>query len=360
MHFRLIALMLFVSSALVGQAVAAEMFVPGDLIVTRSFYMGTAATVTVGQTLPGGGTAVANGTYPNVFNNAVPDPSFGVTSPIFLDQLTTSGTLVNSLNVTAAAAAQGVNVTTSFSSKSEMGINLSTNGSALTFMGYVSPINMLDVSNSNTPGHVDSTNPVALPFQRAVVQIDATGRLLVTPVNAYSGNNGRGAILDSAANQYFLVGNAGNGSGTQPTFIVNNTGVQLATPGGSAETTVVGKQQGTPGQANGFQFGFTITQTNPLTNQPYATAPDKSGKDDNFRGETIFNNTLYVTKGSGSNGINTGLSGRQCGHAAHGEYGRFHAHHRVAELQHHPGPRGDGRPESVRALVRQRSHALCG
>src|SRR5262249_31156904 len=26
---------------------------------------------------------------------------------------------------------------------------------------------------------------------------------------------------------------------------------------------------------------------------------------DNFRGETIFNNTLYVTKGSGSNGINT-------------------------------------------------------
>src|SRR5262252_1983061 len=307
MHFRLIALMLvgLVSPVLVGQAVAAEMFVPGDLIVTRSVYMGTAATVTVGQTLPGGGTAVANGTYPNVFNNAVPDPSFGVTSPIFLDQLTTSGTLVNSLNVTAAAAAQGINVTTSFPSKSEMGINLSTSGSALTFMGYVSPVNMLDVSNSNTPGHVDPTNPVALTFQRAVVQFDATGRLLVTPVNAYSGNNGRAAILDSAANQYFLVGNAGNGSGTQPTFIVNNTGVQLATPGGSAETTVVGKQQGTPGQANGFQFGFTITQTNPLTNQPYATAPDKSGKDDNFRGETIFNNTLYVTKGSGSNGINT-------------------------------------------------------
>src|SRR5499427_8296590 len=307
MHFRLIALMLvgLVSPVLVGQAVAAEMFVLGDLIVTRSVYVGTAATVTVGQTLPGGGTAVADGTYPNVFNNTQPDPSCGVTSPIFLDQLTTSGTLVNSLNVTAAAAAQGVNVTTSFSSKSEMGINLSTNGSALTFMGYVSPVNMLDVSNSNTPGHVDPTNPVALTFQRAVVQFDATGRLLVTPVNAYSGNNGRAAILDSAANQYFLVGNAGNGSGTQLTFIVNNTGVQLATPGGSAETTVVGKQQGTPGQANGFQFGFTITQTNPLTGQPYATAPDKSGKDDNFRGETIFNNTLFVTKGSGSNGVNT-------------------------------------------------------
>ena len=36
-----------------------------------------------------------------------------------------------------------------------------------------------------------------------------------------------------------------------------------------------------------------------------AYPPDKSGKDDNFRGETIFNNTLYVTKGSGGNGIDT-------------------------------------------------------
>ncbi len=32
---------------------------------------------------------------------------------------------------------------------------------------------------------------------------------------------------------------------------------------------------------------------------------DKIGKDDNFRGMTIFNNVLYFTKGSGSNGVNT-------------------------------------------------------
>ncbi len=35
------------------------------------------------------------------------------------------------------------------------------------------------------------------------------------------------------------------------------------------------------------------------------TTPDKAGKDNNFRGLTIFDNTLYVTKGSGGNGINT-------------------------------------------------------
>ena len=34
------------------------------------------------------------------------------------------------------------------------------------------------------------------------------------------------------------------------------------------------------------------------------TAADKPGKDSNFRGLTIFNNTMYVTKGSGGNGIN--------------------------------------------------------
>lgn len=32
---------------------------------------------------------------------------------------------------------------------------------------------------------------------------------------------------------------------------------------------------------------------------------DKIGKDDNFRGLTVFDNVLYYTKGSGSNGVNT-------------------------------------------------------
>ncbi|HUK42449.1 MAG TPA: PEP-CTERM sorting domain-containing protein [Candidatus Acidoferrales bacterium] len=296
----------------------ADPFIPGDLIVTRSVYTGTASTVTIGQTLPPvcgtqatcNGKATDNGQYPNlinsnnVWNNDKVDGSFGITSPIFLDQLNTSGAKVSTINLTAAAAALGVNLTTSFSSKSELAVNLSTNGSALTLMGYIAPANTIDVSNSNTPGHVDPTNPVGSSFQRAVAQINADGSVQVTPVNAYSGNNGRAVVFDNVTNQYFMVGNAGNGSGTEPTFIVNNTGVQITTPGGSANTTVVGVQQGTPGQSNGFQFGFSVAQTNPATGLPYGPA-DKSGKDDNFRGETIFNNTLYVTKGSGSNGINT-------------------------------------------------------
>ena len=89
------------------------LFIPDTLVLSRSVYAGNAATVTVGQTLPPGcvagtvrvpllaggtanvkvtcGTAVADGTYPTVFNNDGPDGSFGVTSPIFLDSITSDG-----------------------------------------------------------------------------------------------------------------------------------------------------------------------------------------------------------------------------------------------------------------------------
>jgi hypothetical protein len=231
--------------------------------VSGSTYEGTVATVTVGQTLPGGGTAVANGTYPNVFENAKVDGSFGVTSPLILRQYVLSGdnrsaVLVKTLNVTDRTG-----IVTSFSSKSELALNLSsTTTSALTFMGYKAPINTLDVSNSNTPSHVDLTNPVATSYQRAIVEIDIDQLTRVTPVNTYSGNNGRAAILNDSYEQktYYTAGNAGNGSGTPPPpFIVNNTGVQIARPN-IPDTTVVGVQQGTLGKPKGFQYGYSVTQ----------------------------------------------------------------------------------------------------
>jgi hypothetical protein len=263
----------------------------GNLLITRTIYTGTSATVAIGQALPGGGKAVVDGSYPNVWSNEGPDGSFGVTSPIFIDQVADSGT-VNTLAVPTNQ------VVTSFSSKSELAINPSIDGNTLTFMGYASSPNALDVSNSDTPNHVDPTNPVKItPTARTVAQLNGDGSIQVTPVNTYSGNNGRAAI--SANGLYYTVGNAGNGSGTEPLAVINNTGVQIATPGGPAETTVVGTEKGNchPPDANGCEYGFSVTDL--------GLAADKSGKDDNFRDLTIFNNTLYVTKGSGSNGVNT-------------------------------------------------------
>jgi uncharacterized protein (TIGR03437 family) len=279
-------------------------FSPGNLVLSRSVYTGDASTVVKGQALPpvcpasaeaastGACTAdkasdtgayASSSSANNVFNNNKIDGSFGVTSPIYLEQLTPSGTTVNSFAVPSNM------IVTSFSSKSELGLNLSTDGSVLTFMGYIAPPNTVDVSNSNTPGVYDPTNPSGGSYFRAVAQVGANGAIQVTPTNAYSGNNGRAAIL--ANGLYYMVGNSNNGTGT-PTNIVAATGVEIATPGQAASTapTEIGN--------------FSIAQvTNPATGTPYAA--DKLGKDNNFRGLTIFNNTLYVTKGSGSNGIDT-------------------------------------------------------
>jgi uncharacterized protein (TIGR03437 family) len=287
-----------------GQAPAFTGFTTGNLVLSRSVYSGDASSVIVGQALPPicpataaaaakgacGTRAVSNGQYPNassssnVWSNDTVDGSFGITAPIFLDQLTPAGSLVSTFPVPTNL------VVTSFSSKSELALNLSTDGSVLTFMGYVAPPNTVDVSNSNTPGVYDPTNPSGDAYFRAVAQIGANGAMQVTPTNAYSGNNGRAAILSGG--QYYMVGNSNNGTGT-PSNVTTATGVEIATPGQS-QTTV-------PQQIGNFNITAVV---DPVTGKNYATA-DKAGKDNNFRGLTIFNNTLYVTKGSGGNGIDT-------------------------------------------------------
>jgi len=282
----------------------APFFSPNNLVVSRSLYRGTADTVAVGKLLPpdcpatakcGGpnGTGVEatdNGLYPaigstnNVWNNNKVDGSFGVTAPIFLDQMSPRGRVLGTL------AIDPTTITTSFSSKSELALNLSTDGTALTFVGYATPPDTLDASNSNTPGVVDPTNPVGEKIYRAVAQLDADGTVRTTDTNAYSGNNGRAAIL--ANGLYYPVGNDNNGSGTSDALI-NATGVELIVPGAAP---------GTPRMIG----DFSITQ--------YGYPADKPGKDNNFRGLTVFDSTLYVTKGSGGNGINTVYQVGEAGH----------------------------------------------
>ena len=173
-------------------------FLPDTLVLSRTVYEGKASTVTAGEALPLGclggttgdtvqvpllaggtvgvavpcGVASDDGEYPNLFdshnvwNNSVTDPNFGVTSPIFLDDMTQDGWVVGTLPIPTDQ------IVTSFSSKSELALNRSVDGKSLTFVGYrggvgcggtaVSPTgpNLLDVSNGNTPGVCDVTNPV--------------------------------------------------------------------------------------------------------------------------------------------------------------------------------------------------------
>jgi hypothetical protein len=296
---------LFLALTAIGSFAQGNFFAPDNLVVSRSVYDNNPNNVQVGQLLPPNcqatqagcnGNAAYDGTYPLVWNNDLVDSSFGITSKIFLDQYTSSGQFLNSLEVPNSSQngvpPQKDQLVTSFSSKSEIALNLSTDGKYLTFMGYLSPIDNLDVSNSNTPAVTDPTNPVGTNYYRAVAQVDAHGKFHFTLTNAYSGNNGRAAIWNNSdgANFFYTAGNAGNGGTPQPDGVIIGAGTQILDPEIKAE---IAQRPGVPTPVG----SFNITQL--------GDKADKIGKDTNFRGLTIFNNVLYLTKGSGGNGVNT-------------------------------------------------------
>src|SRR5258708_7560814 len=128
-------------------------FKPDTLVLSRSVYVGTASLLvpnvtvlppgciagTVQVPLIAGGTtpvavtcstAIADGSFPGVFTNGAADGHFGVTSPIYVDNLTTEGDLLGTLPIPTDQ------IVTSFSSKSELAVNRSIDGKSITFMGY--------------------------------------------------------------------------------------------------------------------------------------------------------------------------------------------------------------------------------
>ena len=339
-------------------------FVPGSIVVSGTVYAGNANTVTPGEVLPPGclnsgpvtnpnlatvnvpllpadetstatttavtvtcGYASDNGEAPNlhdnhnVWNNANTDGSFGVSSPIVLWDLSPYGALLGALPVPSNE------IVTSFSSKSELALNRSADGRSLTFMGYrggpgcptltldpttniltqgtnvgpVSPTaaNLLDVSASSTPGLCDPTNPAVASYvgannptayYRAVAEVDAQGHIFYTNGDAYSGDNSRAAV-EADNGLYYSVGNDNNGGLSKKQMSETQLGYNLSHSTG-AELYVPGAAPLVPPGNNMISY-FLLS------------SGDKPGKDTNFRGLTIFNDTLYVAKGSGSNGVNT-------------------------------------------------------
>jgi hypothetical protein len=285
--------------------------------MARSVYIGEASTITVGETLPIGcvngnvlvpqiaggnatvavscGSATYDGTFPNVFFNDNSDGNFGITSPIFIDNLSTDGHRLATLPI------PDNQIVTSFSSKSELALHRSVDGKSLTFMGYVggpgypTGPNLLDVSASNTPGLIDPTNPSVGQYFRSVAEVDSRGHLMITDGNAYSGDNGR-AVIKGGNGFYYMAGNDNNGGLSKKQLSTTFAGVDLVNSTG-AEFLV-------PGQVPPVAPNITMVGQFGITQVGYTTA-DKPGKDTNYRGITIFGDTLYVTKGSGGNGINT-------------------------------------------------------
>ena len=213
-----------------------------------------------------------------------------MTSPVFLNQLTPSGRLVSTLRVPDGPGPGG-GLVTSFSSKSELALNLSTSDRDLTFMGYVAKPDTIDVSNSNTPGVVDPTNPVPSTYYRAVATLDAGPRQLHRDQRLQRQQRARGHP-QRQPRRGRAVHRGQRRQWQQPAARRRHPGSGRADHD-AVRRPEVAQQPGQPTPVG----SFSVTQL--------GDAADKVGKDTNFRGMTIFDHVLYYTKGSGSNGVNT-------------------------------------------------------
>jgi hypothetical protein len=259
-------------------------FVPGSVVIAETTYPAQGdPLIRVGQNLPSGSPAVTDGRYPEAFNNDVSaDPNFSVATPIDLLDV---GPFGEPFSLTRVPTDQ---VDTSFSSKSEMAINFSTDGRDLSFSAYNAAPDTLDASNSDTPLVRDPTNPdQAGPFNRVFSDLNSNGYWTFTDTNSFSGDNGRAVLLNNATNTFYAAGNSNSGTTSIENPITLSGGAQGATQSFESQA-----DQG---------LGSPVTR---LGNFTYK-ASDKFGKDTNFRGLAVYNNVVYMTKGSGSNGTNS-------------------------------------------------------
>ena len=282
-------------AAALGEAHAGNLINTDSLLISTTNYedTGVVAGLVAGMTAIPGGTAVSNGNVNTVWNNASVDSSFGATSPITIEDLSTTG---GPPQVLATDSLDPSKVMTSFSLKSELGLNIANTagGFVATFMGYApggamfpqNAVGDLDVSNSDTTAYSDPTNPVTqfyganYAFNRSVVALNADGTYSITQTLAYGGNNGRAGVL-APNDLYYTVGNSNNGTAKPPpTQLTTTTGLEVVTPGSTPNSTMIDPTfQSVPG--------------------------DKAGKDSNFRGLIYYGGQLYFSKGSGGNGIDT-------------------------------------------------------
>jgi hypothetical protein len=123
--------------------------------------------------------------------------------------------------------------------------------------------------------------------------VNGAQNFVFTETNAFSGDNGRAALLDPQAGAngtFFAVGNAGNGANPEPPQVIDGAGSQIFS---AATTPEAAQSPGTPTPYGNFNV------------KQLGDSADKSGKDNNYRGLTVYNGVTYFTKGSGSNGVDS-------------------------------------------------------
>lgn len=138
----------------------------------------------------------------------------GAAAPVFLDEYTPAGTLVQSIALPTAANGTNHAFGISSSATSEGHLNLSPDGRFLTCAGY-----------DALPGTLSIAATASSATSRVVARVDLAGNVDTSTAtnSAFSGSNIRSAVTDDGL-QFWMVG--------------ANSGVQYATLGASTSTAV--------------------------------------------------------------------------------------------------------------------------
>src|SRR5208337_3635599 len=264
------ALFVLLGTSLVTGAFAQTPLAPGSIQVSRVQYDGN---------------SFGNpGVYPTIFN----DPTVtGIQGSIFIDQFSSVpwSAVAGSLSLPSSGTTY---ITTSFSSKSEGSLQLSTDGNFLTYMGYQGLDEIEGVSNSYDTNPIAQLAPNTPPnYDREVALIGSGGLVSLTPEsNAYSGDNPRGAITVDG-NEFYMAGNSDS---------TTYKGPPVTGPG-----TTIGAR------CDGGLTGFSYQLGTYVATDRGDESSKQHVKDNNWRGIGIYNDIssnpqLYVSKGSGGNG----------------------------------------------------------
>lgn len=140
--------------------------------------------------------------------------SAGTAAPVFLEEYTTTGALVQTIAIPTTGA---MRFTNSISATSEGAIALSPNGKLLTIAGY-----------DADPGtaSVGSTTSTAVP--RKILGINKYGEFIaLSSTTAYTQNNIRSAV-SNAAGDYWAAGNSGTSGSNGIQYFGNGTPAQVS------------------------------------------------------------------------------------------------------------------------------------
>ncbi|MEV4320099.1 ExeM/NucH family extracellular endonuclease [Actinocrispum sp. NPDC049592] len=234
-------------------------------------------------------------------------------TPVFLDEYTPDGTLVQSIPMPTSASGSNKRLTLSGSATSEGALARSADGRYLTLGGYDADPGLASVAGTTTA----ATN-------RVVARVDGAGTVDTSTAitDAFSGNNIRGAVTDDGSRFWAVGGNGGVrlaslGSGT--TTAINTaaptniraaavSGGQLYISTGSGTTGVYSVGAGLPttgGQTPALTagvpspYGFVFLDSDPaVPGVDTLYAADDSGSPGGGVLKFSFDGTAWTARGS--------------------------------------------------------------